>query len=81
MQVGDRIKTPSGRYGNVITPPGNDYLPLYALCSVDSLPGDRQWLLAEILQVVPANEIAQPAAAGAKPKARKKRKRKNESRD
>ena len=44
------IKTPTGRRGVVIVPAGSKHLPLHCLILFPS--GDRQWLLAEILERV-----------------------------
>lgn len=51
FQVGDRLLTPSGRTGEILTPQGNEVMPLH--CLVKFANGDRQWLLAEILKIAP----------------------------
>ena len=44
------IKTPTGRCGVVSTATGSDLLPNHCLILFPS--GDRQWILAEILERV-----------------------------
>lgn len=56
FQTGDRVSTPSGRVGIIITPAGNPTLPHHCLIEFEqtaSRPGDRQWTLAEILTLAP----------------------------
>ena len=49
-----KVETPTRRRGGIVVPPGSDYLPLYCLVLFPS--GDRQWVLAEILNPVAIKE-------------------------
>ncbi|MBE7381256.1 MAG: hypothetical protein F6J95_007580 [Leptolyngbya sp. SIO1E4] len=51
LAQGTRITLPSGRTGEVITPPGNPQMPCHALIVLDKPVAGRpgcQWFLGEI---------------------------------
>lgn len=48
LAAGTPIKTPTGRLGTIVVSAGGEHMPTHCLVLFPS--GDRQWLLAEILQ-------------------------------